>query len=179
MIAFLTRRTLWIALIGSLGFNLGVLGTAAARYSGSWVAPAAPCGGGVTGSSGCHDSLESLPNLSAEQVEAIRNGCKTLKQRNREICRSLHTENERLVQLMTAEQVDAAAIDRQLEMTSDLRNQLQFNVIEYYLDVRKLLRADQMDAFRELIHGAVLQHGKHPGHGQHEHGKHSENKETQ
>jgi Spy/CpxP family protein refolding chaperone len=162
VIAFLTRRALWFVLIPSLAFNLGVIGASGYQACRKWVLPGQDCPNKHSQHGGCSGSLESMENLTPEQSQALHAACKLLKQRNNEICRQLTAESEELVTMLMADDADARAIDRQMEVVADLRNQIQFNVIDHYMQMKGLLRPDQLDAFHELIRQAVLQQGKHP-----------------
>lgn len=148
------RNGFLFILVVSLAFNAGFGTTFGVRTY-----QRQRCGGGHGGRAGFGNLHEKL-NLTAEQevqMEAAKE--KLLGQIDR-LREELGVETAALAELVIAPHADRTAIALQLDRAASLRKQIQGQVVEHFLEVKDLLRPDQCEAFDEIIHRHIFQHGE-------------------
>ncbi len=151
--AWLRRKSVWLLLIASLAFNVGVGTTFGVRTYQNYCGPCKR--GGRPPHVGLLDKLNLTPD-QAEQAEAIK---EQMFECAHDLRRELREENEVLADLMAAPQPDREAIAAQLGKISALHDQKQHWMIEHFLDIKELLDQEQCEVFNETIR-RVLPRGR-------------------
>ena len=163
---WLRGKSVWLLLIASLAFNVGVGTTFGVR---TYQHYRKPCERGRgPGHAGLLNELNLTPD-QVEQTEAIK---QKVFEGARYLRRELKQESEILAGLIAAPQPDREAITVQLGRISALHEQKLRQVVEHFLDIKELLDSEQCEAFNETIHRVFLR-GRlgRPGFGGH-HGPH-------
>lgn len=142
---WLRGKSVWLLLIASLAFNVGVGTTFGVR---TYQHYRKPCERGRgPGHAGLLNELNLTPD-QVEQTEAIK---QKMIEGARHLRQELKQESEVLAELMAAPQPDREAIAVQLRKISALHEQKQRRVIEHFLDIKELLDPAQCEAFNETI----------------------------
>ena len=116
---------------------------------------------------GLHDRMLRALELDPEVEKRLRDDRDALFESVHDIRAELALESERLANLVAASEPDRDAIAKQLTVIEGLRTQIQQAVIDHILEVRSVLRPEQLDRFMEMIHhhlvGPARGHGHGPG----------------
>ena len=70
-----------------------------------------------------------------------------------------------LADLLVASESDASAVAAQVEKIADLRNEIQWKMIEHFRSVRQLLEPGQLQTFKEVVRRCVSGPGSGDRHG--------------
>ena len=138
----MTRRTLAILLIISVGINLGIIGTFAYSY--------------FTfknrierGPEGISRWFEEKFNLSPEQAEKVDEIISSDSEEMDEIRVRLDSKMEELAILLDEENPDREAIEGVILGLSSLRYEMETRVVENMLEIRGVLDPKQAEEFNE------------------------------
>jgi Spy/CpxP family protein refolding chaperone len=154
-----SRTSLWLILIASLAFNAGVGVTFGVLAYRQYAAPRDSERGprerekepGERGRGRCLARLIEKLDLTPEQAAQLETAEEKMRQGIRELRRESRKENEALAELMSAPDPDREAIAAQLASIASLRGTMQEQVVEHYLDMKKLLGPDQQEELNKMI----------------------------
>lgn len=149
------RNGLWLLVIVSLAFNVGFGTTFGVRTYRHY------CRGGGDGNGKARRSLRETLNLSPEQTAQMDAARKKLLVQVDELRQQLSVEREALAELVTAGEPDLAAMATQLDSVASLRREIQQRVLEHLLEMKKLLRPEQREAFDEVIRRHIFPRNGH------------------
>ena len=165
-----SRKSLSLLLIGSLAFNVGVGVTFGVQAYDRFAARERPDDGrpgrgpgrGARGPRGPR-GLEML-NLTPEQKVQTDAARESFFEQVSGLRRQVREQHEALTGLMRAAEPDREAIAAQIGEISRLREQMDWRVVEHFLNVKRLLEPAQHEAFNDMIGRAFSRGG--PGYGQ-------------
>jgi Spy/CpxP family protein refolding chaperone len=154
-----SRASLWLLLIASLAFNAGVGVTFGVLTYRQYAAPdegeRAPResrrGPRERGHGRCLARLIEKLDLTPEQAAQVRTAEEKMREDIHALRRELKNEDEALAELMSAPQPDREAVAAQLDRIALLRGTMQKQVVEHYLDMKKLLGPDQQEELNKMI----------------------------
>jgi Spy/CpxP family protein refolding chaperone len=153
-------------LIASLAFNVGVGVTFGVQAYHKYATPDRPDaprrGRGLGHGPRRMHGLEKL-NLTPEQQAHMEAARDSFFVRVRELRRTVREQHEALTELMSPAEPDREAIAVQIDEISRLRAEMDWSVVEHFLDMKQLLDPEQHEAFNDMIHRAFSRGG--PGHG--------------
>lgn len=138
----MNRRAIGALLVLSLSANLATLGTLALHRLRA--DPVAPCAHGACAD---HLSLALSPQQEAD-FQRLRGELSVTRASCHERVTGLRAE---LVAELVAERPDPARIEELLEGMGAQQIDLQRRIVRHLLDVRALLRPEQLPAFEELL----------------------------
>jgi len=143
--SWLRRKSMWLLLIASLAFNLGVGTTFGVRTYRNY------CDFCERGGGRAHTDLLDELDLTPDQVERTEALREQMIEGVHDLRRELRKEHEVLAELMAAPRPDREAVTAQLGRVSALHAQKQQRVVEHFLDIKQLLDEEQCQAFNETI----------------------------
>lgn len=97
-------------------------------------------------------------DASAEAYRALRDLLHTQRE-------ALRAASDGLADLLTAPEIDEAALEAQLEILGQVRDKTQRLMIDHFVRMRESLEPDQLDAFREMLRHRLPFGGGRPSHG--------------
>lgn len=160
------RRTIWLVFIASLAFNAGVGATVGVRAYNRYAVQ--------------RPDVETLPpdrprhllrrlDLSPQQRARLHAARDDLRERHRQLGEQLRDETDVLTELLSASDPDREAVAAQISLIADLREQLDHDMVDHLLEVRRMLQPAQYEAFNEIVHRALHRGGlgKHGPRGPH------------
>ena len=150
----MTRRTLVILLVISLGINLGVIGTFAYGYlKFKHTVDRGPEGLGRW--------FEERFDLTPEQADRVNEIIASDRAAMDDIRVKLDDKMEELATLLEEENPDRDAIESIISDLSSLHYEMETRVVEQMLDIREVLTPEQAKEFNEHIEKHL--HPKGPG----------------
>ena len=149
------RNGLWLLVLVSLAFNVGFGTTFGVRTYRHY------CRAGGDGNGNARRSLQEALNLSPEQTAQMDDARAKLLLQVDELRQQLSVEREALAELVTAGEPDSAAMATQLDSVASLRREIQRRVLEHLLEMKKLLRPEQREAFDEVIRRHIFPRNGH------------------
>ncbi len=155
-----SRRSLSLLLIVSLAFNIGVGLTFGVMAYHRGALPG--FGKRHEGRQGKLDLAKEL-QLDPDQAALLEQSRNEMYERVSGVRQQLKAAGERLTDLMTAPEPDRQAIAAQLDETARLRRQMSNEIVQHFLDSRKLLRPEQHEVFDEMIRRAFRHGGPERG----------------
>ena len=151
------NRALWLVLVASLAFNAGVGATVGVRAYNRYA--------GHSPSDGPHRPgrgprmLQDL-DLTEEQRTQLRAAREGLRERHQQLGETIRAETDILADLLTAAEPDRETIASQVSKLAELREQLDWDLVDHLLDIRHMLKPAQYEAFDEVIRHTLHRGGK-------------------
>jgi len=158
---FASRNATTLLLIVSLAFNFGLCLAMVMRSQGGQ-SPKSPPGDPKSH----RQRLASELNLTPEQSDALEASREQFFEQLRAAKQRLHDESDALAGLLTASELDMAAVSAQVEKVAAVRNEIQWQMIQHLLSMRDTLRPEQLEAFKNLasrVLGRSGHSGRHSG----------------
>ena len=141
-----TNRWLWLLLIVSIIFNLGVVVAVVAREC------AQHCGPGATKHPVC---LDDTLNLTSDQRQKAAESRSILLRDVTAIQRRIDAERLRLAEQLSAPKPDRAFIQARIETLSNLQKEVQFRVVDHMLSGKEGLNPGQLHAYHQILRECV------------------------
>lgn len=100
-----------------------------------------------------------LPDLSEEQKASLEAREKLFQEKVEELKGRVRKERAHLCELLLEAEPDAAEVDRQVKLISDLQEQLQREVVAHLLSMRETLTPEQENKLLRVIVGRMCPDG--------------------
>jgi Spy/CpxP family protein refolding chaperone len=160
--SFLRHKGVWVLLIASLAFNIGLASTFGVRAYQNFRPPCEPDGPGGP-PRGDHGLMAERLGLTPQQAEQLSE----IKRKFMDQADQLHEEREQahqdLADLIAADQPDEGAIAAQIKVLTDLMGEMNVELAHHFLEIKALLTPEQNAAFNEMIRDRHTRGGG-PGH---------------
>jgi Spy/CpxP family protein refolding chaperone len=140
----MTRRTLVILLVISVGINLGIIGTFAYNYF-KFKA------GFERGPEGLSSWFEERFDLSPEQAEKVDEIINSDRETMDDLRMRIDDKTEELAALLDEDDPDREAIEDVISELSSLHYEMETRVVENMLEIRSVLTPEQAEEFNEDI----------------------------
>ena len=152
-----SRNTTTLLLITSLAFNFGLCLAMVVRGHAEPVLPSRSSDGKTH-----RERLASELKLTPEQSNALEASREQFFEQLRPIKQRLHDESDILAGLLTAPELDMAAVSVQVEKVAAVRNDIQWQMIQHLLSMRETLKPEQLELFKDFA-SRVLSRAGHSG----------------
>jgi len=140
---------IWVLLAVSLAFNVGFGSTLAVRKVRQVCGD--QCGSVGAGSALCQSRVWAYLELTPEQSARFESAQQALLKSIAELSAELATERAGLGELLTADRLDEAAIDGQLDRICGVQKRIQQRLVTHLLAQRQQLSNEQRARYDELI----------------------------
>ncbi len=160
------RRTIWLVFVASLAFNAGVGATVGVRAYNRYAVQ--------------RPDIETSPpdrprhllrrlDLSPQQRARLHAARDALRERHLQVGEQLRDETDVLAELLCVSDPDREAVAAQVSLIADLREELDRDMVDHLLEVRRMLQPAQYEAFSEIVRHTLHRggHGKHGPRGPH------------
>jgi Spy/CpxP family protein refolding chaperone len=138
----MTRRTLAILLVISVGINVGIIGTLAYNYF--------KFKKGVgRGPEGLSRWFEERFDLSPEQAKEVDDIISSDREEMDDLRSKIDAKMEELAALLDEDDPDRQAIEDVISDLSSLRYEIEKSVVENMLEIRGVLTPEQVEEFNE------------------------------
>jgi len=150
-------RILWLVLVASLAFNAGVGAAVGVRAYNSYTEHATS-----EGRSKPQRELRILDHLdlTEDQRAELHAAREELHAKHQELRAAIRAETDVLADALQSTQPDRDAIDLQIRRLGELREQMDRDLVDHFIDIRLMLSPDQHEAFDEVIRHALHRGGK-------------------
>lgn len=109
-------------------------------------------GPGFHGDLFSHPEVQKKLDLTQDQVEALKKNRSELEKRRIRLEADLEIARIEMMELLRAVELDASAIDKQVEVLGDLHKQQVRGMIDHIVAAHKILDATQLEKVRGFVH---------------------------